>query len=1293
MRHTVFIFILMLSCAVYGQTIWVEGSIIDSKDGQSLPYATVKSSSGESTICNENGIFKIQTSNKAELTFSYVGYESQRVTAARCPRLVKLAPLETSLEEVSVVSMDERVKNIIKTAHQQLNGYRQERANFFYRQLSSVNGQPSSMTEAFINARPAMMIRDMELLTGRYATPADVDRNHTYAGNFIYFSGISMLQSNKNDAEWEDIVPLLSNYRKFYKVTCQVVGDTYVLRFKPKDNFFRPILDCTLVVDIGTLHLRKASGSVRQMSILHMAGTHLQKELPIKMNFTCHYNSNRGFCEIESVSIDIKYHTPDADYAFKSLFYNVGTLEIEDKKPLGNIFDLRKQIEKVKFNAKFWDDHETVKRTEIESNLNIGSTSINNGLIRWAENMERFNSVFPQEKVYLHLDNTGYFMGETIWMKAYVVRADSHAFTDMSRVLYVDLVSPSGEVVETRKLLIENGQAEGSIELKGLRHSGFYEIRAYTRYMTNWDAGLEFSRVIPVFNEPEHERDYTKTVIDKTDYRKQLPDLREQAEKLKTKDGFTVRFYPEGGHFVLYRRCRMAFEVLDKQGLGVKLTASVRGHNGVIADSIKTNTNGWGRFNIMPTELQDTLVLTDSHGHLHRFPLPEAEMSGAVLTVNVMPEEQVDVSIQTSPNLNGSQLGMVLMNRGNIEFFKVINMSQDTYQMVFKRDELSEGVNRILLFDKLGNILADRLFFIFPEQAIEPILFQASGQELKPMGKTGLDVLTRPKSAFSMSIRDYETEVNGPQQTAVSWLLLSSELRGFIEHPEYYLESDDPEHRRATDLLMMIQGWHRYNARQMMTERTLSANQPIEDALFLFGQLRKGKKTKLLPDSITMKATLYNGLGEVLRGETVTDSVGKFVFRLPDCVGPWRMALRSTKDDKPQNYYVSLDRQPNVKPRFIYPAEQRPTPLADADKMLTPTSNFDELLPMELRENLLSEVTVKAKRRYRDLTIAWKSDETVAQHAGIRYDCQKEIENYTDTGREVPNIFQWLQERNEFFHGDGSNVFDGAQAGWYITDVNTKEETEVYNKYPSASQQRAHHKELLALAGTRANVPDCMDEECSNVMEINLSRKYIGFLTADPSFRPQLLPNAGLSYKNRPIVWVLNNNFYAVTQCPNSVNPTDIERLASPSLETMPDELGDFKSIYISEEEADARRYIISSQLLACHPVTVFLYSDGSASKSEKGVRNTYFEGFSVDAYEMPGYKELPPSADFRRTLYWNPYVVTDEDGKAHIDFYNSGTCRSVSISAEGISSDGHILIYKGSQDQGKTSDFSTEIQ
>ena len=45
-----------------------------------------------------------------------------------------------------------------------------------------------------------------------------------------------------------------------------------------------------------------------------------------------------------------------------------------------------------------------------------------------------------QEKVYLHLDNNCYYRGEEIWYKAYVVRADNNQYTDMSRLLYVELV-------------------------------------------------------------------------------------------------------------------------------------------------------------------------------------------------------------------------------------------------------------------------------------------------------------------------------------------------------------------------------------------------------------------------------------------------------------------------------------------------------------------------------------------------------------------------------------------------------------------------------------------------------------------------------------------------------------------------------------------------------------------------------------------------------------------------------------------------------------------------------------
>lgn len=113
-----------------------------------------------------------------------------------------------------------------------------------------------------------------------------------------------------------------------------------------------------------------------------------------------------------------------------------------------------------------------------------------------------FNRLFTQEKVYLNFDNTGYFKGETIWYKAYVARADSLGAAPPSRVLYVELLNPMGDVVETQKLPIRDGQAHGDFHLDKPMATGFYEVRAYTRYMMNWDGAWAFSRVLPVFARP-----------------------------------------------------------------------------------------------------------------------------------------------------------------------------------------------------------------------------------------------------------------------------------------------------------------------------------------------------------------------------------------------------------------------------------------------------------------------------------------------------------------------------------------------------------------------------------------------------------------------------------------------------------------------------------------------------------------------------------------------------------------------------------------------------------------------
>ena len=104
----------------------------------------------------------------------------------------------------------------------------------------------------------------------------------------------------------------------------------------------------------------------------------------------------------------------------------------------------------------------------------------------YARNIIDFNREYPQEKVYLHMDNRSYFIGDTIWFKAYVMDATTLRPTETSGVLYVELLNEKGVEMEHKKLRIVDGMCHGEFSLKEDYRTGYYEIRAYTRNMLNF---------------------------------------------------------------------------------------------------------------------------------------------------------------------------------------------------------------------------------------------------------------------------------------------------------------------------------------------------------------------------------------------------------------------------------------------------------------------------------------------------------------------------------------------------------------------------------------------------------------------------------------------------------------------------------------------------------------------------------------------------------------------------------------------------------------------------------------
>ena len=94
-----------------------------------------------------------------------------------------------------------------------------------------------------------------------------------------------------------------------------------------------------------------------------------------------------------------------------------------------------------------------------------------------------------------------------------------------------------------------------------------------------------------------------------------------------------------------------------------------------------------------------------------------------------------------------------------------------------------------------------------------------------------------PKQTVSVSVRDVAATTNGCDDNVATYLLLTSDLKGYVRDAEYYLEADDNAHRQAADLLCLVQGWARYDWLQMSGKAPFVKRQPIEDRLYIDGRI------------------------------------------------------------------------------------------------------------------------------------------------------------------------------------------------------------------------------------------------------------------------------------------------------------------------------------------------------------------------------------------------------------------------------------------------------------------------
>ena len=429
---------------------------------------------------------------------------------------------------------------------------------------------------------------------------------------------------------------------------------------------------------------------------------------------------------------------------------------------------------------------------------------------------------YPQEKLHLHTDKDSYIAGDTIWLRAHCADAATHRPVAASRYVYVELRDDRRALVRRIKLLSRDSVYSGYLPTQSLERFGDYSLTAYTLYMRNPGPEYFFKKPLTIWPYQESRRTQRNTSVRKV-------------------SDFDVSFFPEGGDLIDGYDCCVAFKALGDDGGSVEVAGVVKNGRDETVDTLRTLHGGMGCLRFTPhTGERYYAECTMAGGKTERFDLPASNNLACVLRV-LQTERDFTVMVQSGRPLPKG-LRLLVHCRGNLCYFREWN--NDLPSLIFERDKLPGGVLQILLLNKAGNALSERLVFNRGEELATTDM-QVRGS-LKQRTKVTLAVAaTDPDGGpaagdFSIAVTDRAAVPSAMSGSIYSTLLLTSELRGTIETPDWYFEGRDAARVAALDALLLTQGWRRYDVPAAVRGEYATPAYPLEVGQEIAGRINKG---------------------------------------------------------------------------------------------------------------------------------------------------------------------------------------------------------------------------------------------------------------------------------------------------------------------------------------------------------------------------------------------------------------------------------------------------------------------
>lgn len=887
-----------------------------------------------------------------------------------------------------------------------------------------------------------------------------------------------------------------------------------------------------------------------------------------------------------------------------------------------------------------------------------------------------------QEKIYLHTDNESYFVSDTIWYKAYVLNADNLHPEALSKVLYVELLTPDGYLVERQRVIIDHHtQSHGQFYLPDSIYSGFYELRAYTRWQLNFNnkerkhssdddrwfynsklakdyftdyEGL-YSRVLPIYERPLETGDYTdKRIIDR-------PKRRQDKEKR----GMTMTFYPEGGSIIAGLDNRIAFEALDAYGKPMEI-------EGTLSDgtSFHTLADGRGIITCRPAEGQKPEAKVRYQDKTYTFDLPEVQKAGALIRYDAMTGQAQIIAHNT-------QIGAVAVScRGHLVSFGRDACSIDASQ-------LPTGVNEIVVYDPEARPLAVRQIFVNHNdrsQQLDVTLTTGNESTQKdfitaaPYQKVSLQSQLKEHAGLitvSVSVRDRRGDLpTYSDGNIMTDLLLAGDLRGFVAHPSYYFEADDEEHRQRLDLLLMVQGWRKYA--------------PVSRLRFVHEK------------NFQMQGQIY---------KLNVNDVNEFdLLRLTESTNP-SFTITSTgtiKDASEGSKMQIMDTEPATNPDETSTA----TNLAEFENLPEFEDQFFQNEKRDHKESIFKERVLVESELTKDKDVAGvivdiDDEGKFAFNLPPFYDqaimfltayaakdsTNKALTSLKDKDRNNPMSCPDYYIRREYFYPKFTQPYT-----WYQT--HTPEEDNEFEEavdHVRDSLGMEHVLDNIVVKTRRRRVLHTFDRNKPAMVKdfavvyneaIDYGLHHGGFngITFYEEASRTLFGNMNDPYRNIGIRATVDGHIFLRTYAYVSGENDLGESLGKPMTTAKLKDAIDPRHIWKLRIFTDFdMRNGVGKEENRSAPDVWFDIVPTPGSRTIRRDRRFVIDGFAYpDEFYHCDYSNHVPSIpnDYRRTLYWNANAHPDRDGNLQIQFYNGSRPSQMKVSICGVGTDG-IIYYR----------------